>query len=173
MGEKQRSAARRASDKANHMIEKKSTAAQDRIAPEEIVFDAMGAYEALAKHVLMKSRADGLTKTQTDIVMRLAFCGQCSMSSLATELAVSKEHVTRAINALVERGFVEKRRSSENFRVVQASLTARGSELSRAIRAASIERLRKRLEAASAKDREALLQASERATEIIFGILHP
>lgn len=155
------------------MIEGRKAAARDRLAPEEIVLDAMGAYEALAKHVLMKSRADGLTKTQTDIVMRLAFCGACGMSDLATDLAVSKEHVTRAINALAERGLVEKHRSAENFRVVKASLTSRGSDLARSIRLATIERLRERMKAASPEDRAALLHASEQATEIIFGILQP
>ena len=155
------------------MIEKKSTKALDRLAPEEIVLDAMGAYEALAKHVLMKSRTEGMTKTQTDIVMRLAFCGECGMSSLANELAVSKEHVTRAINALIELGLVEKHRSAENFRMVKASLTPRGLELSRSIRAASIERLKERLSAASPKDRAALLEASERATDVIRSILRP
>ncbi len=155
------------------MIEKKNAAVRDRLAPEEVVFDAMGAYEALAKHALMESRVDGLTKTQTDLIMRLAFCGECSMSSLADDLSVSKEHVTRAVAPLVERGLVEKRRAPENFRVVKASLTPRGLELSRSIRLASIDRLNERLAAVSPEDRSALLQASERVSEIISGILRP
>lgn len=159
--------------KADRMCGNKRSAAEARLAPEEAVFDAMGAYEALAKHALMESRVDGLTKTQTDIVMRLAFCGECSMSSLADDLSVSKEHVTRAIASLVERGAVEKRRSPENFRVVKASLTEQGYALSRSIRLASIERLNRRLANVSPEDRAALLAASEKVTEIVRGILRP
>ena len=84
--------------------------------PEDVVLDAMGAYDSLARHAIMTSREDGLTKTQTDILMRLAWHGKCSMSMLADELSVSKEHVTRAVGALIEKGLADKHRSTENFR---------------------------------------------------------
>ena len=42
-----------------------------RLAPEEVVLDAMGAYEGLARCAIMRSRGDGLSKTQTDIIIRL------------------------------------------------------------------------------------------------------
>lgn len=146
-------------------------ASKDLLAPEEVVLDAMGAYEALARGVLMCSRGDGLTKTQTDILMRLSFCGNASMSRLADDLAVSKEHITRAVGVLVERGFVEKHRGTENFRLVKASLTEQGAEVARSIRMASINRLNERLASITPEDREALLRASEQAEAVIDKIL--
>ena len=153
------------------MYEKENAKGADRIAPEEVVLYAMGAYEALARHALMASRGDGLTKTETDIIMRLCFCGKSSMSNLADDLAVSKEHVTRSIASLVDRGLVEKHRSSENFRMVKASLTEEGLRLAQTIRLASIERVRQRLDLVSNQDRETLLRASEQASAIIHKIL--
>ena len=140
------------------------------IAPEEIVLEAMGAYDALARRTIMGSRGDGLTKTQTDIIMRLSFCGKSSMSRLAEDLTVSKEHITRAVAALADRGLVEKHRSTENFRLVKASLTEEGAEIARSIRAASIMRLNERLALLSDEDRAALLEASRQAEEIISKI---
>lgn len=142
-----------------------------RLAPEEVVLDAMGAYEGLARCAIMRSRGDGLSKTQTDIIIRLSFCGKSSMTSLADDLAVSKEHVTRAVNALIERGLVEKHRSTENFRLVKASLTEEGTAMAHTIRMASIERLNERLAKIPPEDREALLEASEQAQAIINKIL--
>ncbi len=142
----------------------------ERIAREEAVLDAMGAYEALARMALMASR-DDLTKTQVDIIMRLALHGQAGMSQMADELAVSKEHITRAVNSLTERGLVVKARSKENFRMVEASLTDDGRTLARSIRMASIERLNKRLAGITPEDRDALIDASEAATAIIYKIV--
>lgn len=142
-----------------------------RLAPEEVVLDAMGAYEGLARCAIMRSRGDGLSKTQTGIIIRLSFCGKSSMTSLADDLAVSKEHITRAVNALIERGLVEKHRSTENFRLVKASLTEEGTAMAHTIRMASIERLNERLAKISPEDREALLEASEQAQAIINKIL--
>lgn len=153
------------------MLDKENAMGSDRIAPEEAVLDAMGTYEALARHALMASRGDGLTKTETDIIMRLCFCGKSSMSNLADDLAVSKEHITRSIASLVERGLVEKHRSSENFRMVKATLTEEGLKLAQTIRLASIERVRQRLDVVSEQDRETLLRASEQASAIIHKIL--
>lgn len=153
------------------MHEKGNAKGVDRMAPEEVVLDAMGAYEALARHALMASRGDGLTKTETDIIMRLCFCGKSSMSNLADDLSVSKEHITRSIASLVKRGLVEKHRSSENFRMVKATLTEKGLKLAQAIRLASNERVRQRLDVVSEQDRETLLRASEQASAIIHKIL--
>lgn len=146
------------------------TRSVERITREEAVLDAMGAYEALARMALMASR-DDLTKTQADIIMRLALHGQAGMSQMADELAVSKEHITRAVNSLTERGLVEKARSKENFRMVEASLTDEGRALARSLRMASIERLNKRLEGITPEDRDALIEASEAATAIIYKIV--
>lgn len=141
------------------------------LAPEEVVLDAMGAYDALARRAIMRSRSDGLTKTQTDIIIRLSFCGKASMTALAEDLSVSKEHITRAVNALIDRGLVTKHRSTENFRLVKATLTDEGCAVARSIRLASIDRLNERLEMLSDEDRDVLLKASGQAEAIINKIL--
>lgn len=139
----------------------------EQLAPEEVVLDAMGAYESLARRSFAVDERNGLTKTQMAIIIRLSFVGKASMTCLAEDLSVSKEHITRAIGALIDRGLVAKHRSTENFRLVKATLTEQGRALAIARRKESIERLDARLEVLSAEDREALMRASEQAAAII------
>ncbi len=136
------------------------------IAREEAILDAMGAFDALARYTLMQNR-DDLTKTQVDIVMRLSLCGASSMTQIADDLAISKEHVTRAMTALVERGLVEKCRNEKNHRVVEARLTSGGNDIATSIRLHTIEQLNKKLGSISPEDRELLLEASQTASRII------
>lgn len=137
------------------------------LAPEEVILDAMGAYETLARRSFSPERPDGLTKTQTSIIIRLSFCGKASMTRLAGDLSVSKEHITRAIGALIDRGLVDKHRSTENFRLMKATLTEEGRALAISMRKASINRVDAHLAALSPEDREALIQASDQAAAII------
>lgn len=139
------------------------------IAREECILDAMGAFDALGRHTLMQNR-DDLTKTQVDILMRLSLCGASNMTQIANDLAISKEHVTRAVTALVGRGLVEKYRIEENHRVVEARLTDGGNALATSIRLHSIEQLNKKLASLSPEDREQLLEASQIAAFIIHKI---
>ncbi len=136
------------------------------IAREESILDAMGAFDALGRHTLMQNR-DGLTKAQVDIIMRLSLCGTSSMTQIADDLAVSKEHVTRAMASLVERGLVEKCKNEENHRVVEARLTNEGDALATSIRLRSIEQLNKKLASISPEDRQLLLEVSQIASRIV------
>lgn len=136
------------------------------IAKEEVILDAMGAFDALARHAIMENRSD-LTKTQVDLIIRLSLCGKASMTTLAQDLAVSKEHVTRAMASLTKQGLVEKNRSCDNFRVIEASLTEKGEELARSIRMNSIRKLKEHLSAFSDEDLESFLRAAETATNVI------
>ncbi len=136
------------------------------LAPEEVILDASCAFDALSRRAVMHNRS-GLTKAQTEIVMALALFGAASMTELAHNLAVSKEHITRAVNLLCESGLVEKRRSTENFRNVEAQLTAAGHEVATSIRLASIERLREPLSSLSEEEREELIGLARRATELL------
>ena len=136
------------------------------LAPEEVILEASCAFDAISRNAVMHNRS-GLTKAQTDIVMALALFGPSSMTELAHNLAVSKEHITRAVNSLCEKGLVAKRRSAESFRNVEAALTESGQEASMAIRTASIERLHEPLSALSAEERAELIELAARATELL------
>lgn len=137
-----------------------------QLTPEEMILNASCAFDALARRAVMDNRSK-LTKTQTDILMHLALFGPSSMSVLSKNLAVSKEHISRAVTSLCGEGLVQKQRSSGNFRVVEAVLTKKGRELADSIRQDSIERLRDPLEALEPEEKEELIRLSARATQLL------
>lgn len=136
------------------------------LAPEEVILEASCAFDAISREAVMHYRS-GLTKVQTDIVIGLALFGPSSMTELAHNLAVSKEHITRAVSALCEKGLVVKRRSAESFRNVEAELTESGHELSVAIRKASIEQVREPLSLLTERERAELIELTGRVTELL------
>ena len=142
-----------------------------RLAPAEAVLDAMGAYDYLARHAVHNSRRD-ISKVQVDIVLAIAFYGPATMTELAQNLAVSKEHITRAVSSLVELGYVKKRRSASSLRCVEAVLTDEGARLALGIRVDAIARLEERLATIAPEERAALIEASEKASAILHRIKH-
>ncbi len=136
------------------------------IAPEELILDASCAFDALARRAVMCNRSD-LSKVQADIVMSLAFLGPMSMTQLAGNLAVSKEHASRAVAVLCERGLVSKHRSEESFRLVIAQLTQEGLEFSKRMRVASLESLAGPLASLTSDEQAELIALSKRAIELL------
>lgn len=142
------------------------TAEREKLAPEEAVLDAAIALDALVRKTVMRER-EGLSKVQTDIVMSLALFGASSMTELSQRLAVSKEHISRAVSGLCDKGYVSKHRSEENFRVVAAQLTDAGSKLSTAIRLAALEALQLSLAGLCAQDRDELIALAQRCAQLL------
>lgn len=60
--------------------------------------------------------------------------GDCPMSELATGLQVDRSTATRAVDRLVERGLVERRRDTLDARMIHACLTGQGNEIAEALR---------------------------------------
>lgn len=90
-----------------------------------VEIDAFLSYQALVKRVLLEYR-NGLTKTQVMVLGILAEEHELKMSALAQRMAVSREQATRAVAGVVEKGLVERRRSTSDGKVVKVSLTEDG-----------------------------------------------
>ena len=137
-----------------------------RLAPQEALLDATCAFDCLARRTMLAGKS-GLNKAQADIIMHIALFGPSSMSSLALGLAMSKEHVTRTVSALEERGVVTKRRRPDNHRVVEAMLTEEGVRLTTSIRKAAIARLDDPLSSLSPAERDELVTLTTRVAELL------
>ena len=133
---------------------------------EDVVFRAMGAYDSLARHIIMEDRGP-FTKSQIDVLMILGIFGTLNMTQVSECLAASKEQASRAVAPLVERGLVKRERNSERYRVVDVSLTEAGKRFLEDERRRHAERLRERLSSVSTEDREKLVRASKAALEVL------
>ncbi len=138
----------------------------EELASEEALLNAACTLDSLARFSIVESRK-GLSKAQADIIMHIALFGPTSMSSLAQNLAVSKEHITRAVATLEAQGLVAKRRNQENYRVVEAELTEKGVETTLALRKASLSALDKSLAGLSAQERADLIHHTHCMLELL------
>ena len=138
----------------------------EELAPEEALLNAACTLDSLARITIVDSKGD-LSKTQADIIMHIALFGPTSMSSLAQNLAVSKEHITRAVTTLEAQGFVAKRRNQENYRVVEAELTQAGRDKTNAMRRASLVALDASLAPLDTQERAALIHHTHCMLELL------
>lgn len=130
------------------------------------VIEATHSYESLARHALMDRRGR-LSKSQMDILLALKFSGPASMTELSRKLAISKEQATRAMNPLVEMGFVDRRRNEGNRRMVTATLTKKAESFLEEDLECVLKELDETLSSLSPEERADLVDASQRATRIL------
>lgn len=92
------------------------------------VIAAFFAYHGIIKHIMLENCA-GLTKSQAMMMATISELGSVNMSTLAQRIAVSKEQATRAVQPLVEAGYVQRNHDANNRRMVNISLTPAGDTL--------------------------------------------
>jgi DNA-binding MarR family transcriptional regulator len=90
------------------------------------VFEQMMMQLTLLGHTLPKSAGE-LTPQQLKILFTLDFlAAPTAMSKLSAKLGVTPGTLTRVAGRLLRRGYLERKRSTEDDRVVQLSLTKQG-----------------------------------------------
>src|SRR5579871_5637711 len=88
--------------------------------------------------------AHGLTLSGLELLARLASAPErrLRLSALAGEAGLSLSRVSRIVDALEERGLIERRQCPEDARAINAELTGPGLELARAAQATHLAAVR-------------------------------
>jgi DNA-binding MarR family transcriptional regulator len=81
-----------------------------------------------------------------------------TMSDLAGMLRVPQSTATHTVDRLVAKGLVERRRASEDRRVVQITFSRRGRRINQFVAASRMAAGRRLLQALKPRDREMLIQ---------------
>jgi DNA-binding MarR family transcriptional regulator len=147
----------------------------ERLADHEL--DAWQAFLHTYHHVMTVlevelSTEHKLTLAQYDVLLRLARAKEPSlrMTQIAERVLVSPSGVTRVIDGLASRGFVERERSTDDARVVLARLTEDGRK---AIKRASKTHLRGIREHFSGRLTESQLREVTAGLQVICGPHQP
>jgi MarR family transcriptional regulator, 2-MHQ and catechol-resistance regulon repressor len=85
-------------------------------------------YQTFAREVGVRVGEYGLTVPQFGILEALHHLGPLSLGELADKLLVTGGNITYVMDRLEAQGLVERRRSEEDRRVVEAHLTPEGRE---------------------------------------------
>lgn len=90
--------------------------------------------------------AHGLTLSGLELLARLASAPErrLRLSALAGECGLSLSRVSRIVDALEERGLVERQQCEADARAINAQLTAPGLELARVAQATHLAAVRRR-----------------------------
>ncbi|MCD6551197.1 MarR family transcriptional regulator [Thermotoga sp.] len=96
----------------------------------EVVFDLVRAFSKLMPFV---PEAEKMNTLEFYLFMFVALKGPTSMSKLAEELSVSKSNITVTVDKLEKKGFLKRKRSDLDRRVVMIELTKKGEKLFNAI----------------------------------------
>ncbi len=100
----------------------------------------------------------GLTGPQLAVVKMLEPVGKLSLSELSWKIRARNNTVTGIIDRMEREGWVERRRSTEDRRVVHIALTARGKRLAQSITVEPVTIFRQVLSELSDRDAGELRQ---------------
>lgn len=136
------------------------------------IFRSCVAHEELLRRVMAMAPCD-LTRTEMSIVVTLNAVGPLAMTPLSQCIAVSKEQASRAVKPLVARGYVERRHSEENRRIVVVQLTDEGTAFLDGLMERALSSLEELIEPLSDEERSRLVGCSDESGELINKALEP
>lgn len=136
------------------------------------IFRSCVSHEELLRRVMVLAPCD-FTRTEMNIMITLNAAGPLAMTPLSECIGVSKEQASRAVKPLVERGYVERRRSEKNRRIVTVRLTEEGSTFLDGHMHRAHAALDDLLSPLSAEERKELAACSTRGDELIAKALEP
>jgi MarR family transcriptional regulator, organic hydroperoxide resistance regulator len=85
----------------------------------------------------------GLTLSQCHTLDVLSKNGNLTMNGLSRQMGLAKSTMTRIVNTMVRRGWLERRRDQEDQRWVSVRLTAEGRKMSETVTHSSREYVRR------------------------------
>jgi DNA-binding MarR family transcriptional regulator len=109
----------------------------------------------------------GLTVAQSNAILALQGLGGATMNEFAAEMRLHGTTMTRMVDALIEKGLVERRPDAEDRRIVRVTLSPAGQVTAARLQASKQELLSSALTEMPAGERETVLKALERVADLL------
>lgn len=119
---------------------------------------AMLLLEVVHKSIRSTSDFEDLRPPQAMFLMQLAHRGPETMTMMARHARIHPTVVTRFLDRLEKKGFVERFRDESDRRLVRVDLTVKGRETADALMNRYLERLQRALSEAEASERDTLVK---------------
>jgi len=130
------------------------------------LLDVVPAVMRPLRQQMRSHRAAGLSVPQFRALCFVERYDGASLSAVADHLDLSLPTVSRMVNGLVERGYMQRRSSEDDRRHVSLSLRARGQAVMREARSATQSFLMQKLRHLTADQRQALVRAMDALREV-------
>lgn len=125
--------------------------------------------KAISRSMPAHARHQGVSAAQVKALVHLAEYGPQTMGELAAGLRITTPSATGLVNPLVEMGFVERERDTEDRRVVQVQLTKPARKLAEEILAQRRAEVEAALEGMELEARENFLEGLRRLAAVYSG----
>jgi DNA-binding MarR family transcriptional regulator len=109
----------------------------------------------------------GVTVAQSYALLALRELGAATMNEFATEMRLHGTTMTRMVDALIDKGMVERKSDPEDRRVVRVSLSAAGEEVAAQVQESKRGLLSAALADLPANEQNMVLQALERMADML------
>jgi DNA-binding MarR family transcriptional regulator len=109
----------------------------------------------------------GLTVAQSYALLALQELGSATMNEFAAEMRLHGTTMTRMVDALIEKGMVERRPDPDDRRIVRVALTHSGQEMAGKLQESKRRLLASALAEIPAAEQGMLLRALERMAELV------
>jgi MarR family transcriptional regulator for hemolysin len=130
------------------------------------LLDVVPAVMRPLRQQMRSHRAAGLSVPQFRALCFVERYDGASLSAVADHLDLSLPTVSRMVNGLVERGYMQRRSSEDDRRHVSLSLRARGQSVMREARTATQTFLMQKLRHLTAGQRQAMVTAMDALREV-------
>lgn len=125
----------------------------------ELLVDLFNNILRIEERALHEAETKDLSVTEMHTIEAIGTSGERSMSEVAKKLNITVGTLTIAINKLIGKGYVVRRRIEEDKRVVLVGLTERGLEANRIHERFHDEMVKATIEQLSEKEEEILIGA--------------
>jgi DNA-binding MarR family transcriptional regulator len=109
----------------------------------------------------------GLTVAQSYALLVLQELGSATMNEFAAEMRLHGTTMTRMVDALINKGLVERRPDAEDRRIVRVALSPAGQEMAGKLQQSKRQLLASSLAEIPAEEQGMLLRALERMAELV------
>ena len=109
----------------------------------------------------------GLTVSQSNAMLALQGLGRATMNEFAVEMRLHGTTMTRMVDALIEKGLVERMPDAEDRRIVRVALSPAGQEMAERLQVSKRELLSSALAQIPAGEQEWLLTGLERMADLL------
>lgn len=134
------------------------------------LFDLLVILERKIFNPLLLSKAINLTPAQFSILFYLMKHGNSSVSEAADYLQISKPNMTPLLDSLIELGYVQRERDTQDRRVVRLNLTESGLHFYDEMKKTNMGFVEEIFKDYSLEELEALLDSSQKLLDAIIPV---
>lgn len=137
------------------------------IALNHLLIDTYGVIQQVEEWKVNKNGHLNLTISELHLMETVGKYGEegGTISDIANDLSFTLPTITVAINKLVKKGYVEKRKSDEDKRMVYVSLTKQGRKIDNVHRYIHLKMTREIAKELEQEEQEALLRGLKKVNE--------